>query len=214
MKCILASIHNLIDDGKTAMGLIIDAAAEMLPDAQAYARIQEAWALLHLDQVEDAIGSLDKARDISFKSGEETHIGWIHFVEGLIARHRHEYPSALFSLETALEIFERTQALAYTNMTLIPLVEIEIENYAFDTSDKKVKLSGPWMQKLMEHISQRDLPGVTAQAHLLEAKFRFKQGRASDSKKLVKKALKISEKTDNPYLVNYAETILPELSTT
>jgi tetratricopeptide (TPR) repeat protein len=212
MKCIIASLYNLVGDGKTAMSLIIDAAAEMLPDAQGYARLQEAWALLHLDQLEDAFESLEKAREISLKGGEETHIGLIHFVEGLIEKHKHDYPSALFSLERALEIFERTQSLSYTNMTLLPLVDIEIETYAFDKADKKTKTSGPWMQKLIEHIEQRDMLGVTAQAYLLEAKFRFKQGRSGDSKKLVKKAMKISEKTDNPYLKDMAEQVLPELS--
>ena len=211
MKCIVASLHNLIGDGKTAMSLIIDAAAEMLPGAQGYARLQETWALLHLDQVEDAIESLDKAREISLKGGEETGIGLIHFVEGLIAKHKHEYPSALFSFERALEIFERTHLLAYTNMTLHHLVDIEIETYAYDKADKKAKLSGSWMQKLMERIAQRNMPGLTAQTYLLEARFRFKQGRAGDSQKLVKKALKISEKTDNPYLKNLAESLLPEL---
>jgi tetratricopeptide (TPR) repeat protein len=211
MKCILASIYNQISDGKTAMSLIIDAAADMMPISQAYARIQEAWALLHLGQSEEAVKSLDKARVITPQTSDENLLGLIHFVEGLIAKQRNEYPSALFSLERALEIFERTQSLAYTNMTLLPMADIEIETYAFDSSDNKAKLSGPRMQNLIEHITQRDLPGITAQARILEAKFRFKQGRLGDSKKLVKKALKISERTDNPYLKDLAESLLPEI---
>ena len=211
MKCVLASLYNQIRDGKTAMKLVIDAAAEMLPGAKGYARLQEAWALLHLDQVEDSITSLDKAREISLKGGEESGLGLIHFVEGLIEKHNHEYPSAFFSFERALEIFERTQSLSYFNLALLGMVDVEIETYEYDKADKKSKLSGPWMQKLLDHIAQRDMPGIAAQSSLLEAKFRFKQGRSDDSKKYVKKALQISEKSDNPYLKDLAESLLPEL---
>ncbi|MFW9851065.1 MAG: hypothetical protein ACFFF4_18215 [Candidatus Thorarchaeota archaeon] len=210
LKCVvLALLYNQIGDGETAMSFVADGMSDILPSTVVYAKLQEAWALINRDQVEDASRSLDQARELSLKSNDEKALGLVYFTEGLADITLHEYPSAKYSLEKALEIFERTQSLAYTNMTLIRLVDVEIEVCAYDN---KAKSSGPWMQKLMEHIVQRDMPGIRALTLLLEAKFRFKQGNLGDAKKLVKKALKISEKTDNPYIKHFAEKSLPELT--
>ena len=50
-----------------------------------------------------------------------------------------------------------------------------------------------------------------AQAMLLKANFRFKQGRTTEAKKILKKVLKTSKTTGMTYLKKMAESLLPEL---
>jgi len=121
---------------------------------------------------------------------------------------RYEFPSAKFELEQAHSCFG---SFPTTNPTLIHLTDVEIEMFSYGKENTNAEVSGPWMQRLMEQVQEKDLPGIEAQALLLKAKFRFKQGRASDAKKLVKKVLKASKTSGMTYLKSMAESLLPEL---
>jgi hypothetical protein len=67
------------------------------------------------------------------------------------------------------------------------------------------------MRKLLDHIEEKDLPGTAAHAKLLLAKFRFKQGRIQESKKLVEEVFELSEKTEMHYLKDKAKLLVPDL---
>jgi len=119
--------------------------------------------------------------------------------------------TSMFFLKKALDIYERSQGLAYIHFTLIEMVDVEIEMAAPKKEGESQEVSGPWMTKLFDHIAERDLPGTAAQAKLLLAKFRFKQGRVKESRKLVDDVLKISERTSMHYLKDKAEILVPDL---
>jgi hypothetical protein len=165
-------------------------------------------ALLNLDRIDEAAQSLDLARDWALKSGSDSILGTINFLEGLIHKSRSELPSAEFELEKAHSSF---RSFPGTNQTLIHLTDVEIEMFSYEKEGTKADVSGPWMQALMEQVQEKDLPGIEAQAMLFKAKFRFKQGRANEAKKLFKEVLKTSKTSGMNYLRKMAESLLPEL---
>jgi predicted negative regulator of RcsB-dependent stress response len=129
----------------------------------------------------------------------------------MMHKRRGELPSAKYELEQAHSSF---RSFPGTNQTLIHLTHIEIEMFSYEKEGAKADVSGPWMQALMEQVEQKDIPGIAAQAMLIQAKFRFKQGRTDEAKKIFKKVLKTSKTSGMNYLKKMAESLLPELLVT
>jgi hypothetical protein len=94
---------------------------------------------------------------------------------------------------------------------LVEIVDAEIEVVTSKKDSAGLEVSGPWMRKLLDHVEEKDLPGTAAHTKLLLAKFRFKQGRVEESKKLLEKVLDISEKTGMYYLKDKAKLLVPDL---
>ncbi len=211
MKCVLAHLYNLKGNGKTALQLTIEGKKDMASSAISLAQTQEVWALMNLNRFDKATNILDELRESSLKTAEEAGVGQIHFLEGLMEKRRHEYSSALLSFEEALGIFERLRGLIWINPTLVQLTDVEINAYPCSEKSVKTKLSGPWMQKLMKQVEERELPGFAMQALLLQAKFAFRQGRIVQSKKMIKRVLKAAETSSMMYLREMAESLVPEL---
>ncbi|MFX1484496.1 MAG: tetratricopeptide repeat protein [Promethearchaeota archaeon] len=210
IRCLIASIYNQKGDGKMALKYIHESRNDyggIVP----FCQIHGTWAYLLLDKIDEARRCLEKAHASSLKSGDETFLAYIHFLEGLLAKKEGDLSSAIFSFRNALEVYERCQAITYTNFVLLEIVDSEIDLISPKKASAELEVSGPWMRKLLDHIEEKDLPGTTAQARLLLAKFRFKQGRVKESKKLVEQVLDISEKTGMHYLKNKAELLVPDL---
>jgi len=213
LASIIALLYNMMRDGARALELIATTQQEMTTDFIPMAFIQEAWALVNLDKINDAETSLSKAKELVLKRDDEVHLGLTYFVEGLIEKARGEFASASYSLDNALGIFERYYSQAYHNMTLIHLTDIEVESFPYSTKNEKLDYSGPWMRKLLDLVAKKSLPGIEAQSKLLRAKFLFKQGQFTQSNKLVKEVLKTSKSSSMHYLENLSKLMLPELST-
>jgi len=96
-------------------------------------------------------------------------------------------------------------------MVLLRLADVEVETFPYDRGHVNSNFSGPWMKKVITYAEKRDLPGIAAQATLLQSKFLFKKGQVAQSRKLLKQVLKISEKSGMPYLKEMAEIMLPDL---
>jgi len=210
-KSVIAYSYNQKGDAKHALELILDCMDDLISVGYPFALIQEAWALLNLGRNEEASNKLDKARELSLKSGGETKLGLVYFVEGLIALHRREFKNSSFALEKALDIFERYNSTSSINMALLRLADVEVETFPYDSGQVKSNFSGPWMKKVITHAEKRDLPGIAAQATLLQSRFLFKKGQVAQSRKLLKQVLKISEKSGMTYLKEMAEVMLPDL---
>jgi tetratricopeptide (TPR) repeat protein len=211
MRLVIASIYNQKGDGKTALKSIRESRNDYGKGAEVLCQIQETWANLLLDKIDAASQCLEKARASSLKSGDETYLAYIHSLEGLLAKKQDALSSAVFSFENALEVFERFQTVTFFNIALLEMVDTEIDLIAPKKDSAGLEVSGPWMRKLLDYVEEKDLPGTAAQATLLLAKFRFKQGRVKESKKLVKQVLDISKKTGMHYLKNKAELLVPDL---
>jgi tetratricopeptide (TPR) repeat protein len=211
MRLVIAFIYNQKGDGKTALKFMHESRHEYTKGAEAMYNVQETWAYLLLDKIDEASQCLEKARASSLKSGDETYLAYIHFLEGLLAKKQGDLTNAIFSLKNALEIYERSQFLVFIHCALTEIVDAEIDLISPKKESASLEVSGPWMRKLLDHIEEKDLPGTAAQAKLLLAKFRFKQGRVKESRKLVEQVLDISEKTGMHYLKEKAELLFPGL---
>ncbi len=211
MRCVIASIYNQKGDGKTALKLIHESRHDYGKEAKVVCQIQGAWAYLLLDKIDEARRCLEKARAYSLKSGNEVYLANIHFLEGLLATKQGDLSSAVFSFGNAFEVYERFQSIAYINFTLLELVNTEIDLITPKKNSASLEVSGPWMNKIFDHIHEKDLPGTATQAKLLLAKFRFKQGRIDESRKLVNEVFEVSEKTGMHYLKDKAELFVPDL---
>jgi tetratricopeptide (TPR) repeat protein len=207
-KCHIARQYNQMLDGARALEITTDVLEGYQSPSPWFPYIQETWALINLDRLDEAAQSLDLTRNKAPRIGSDWAIGIIHFLDGLLHKKKSEFPSAKFELEQAHSIFG---SFPSTNWTLIELTHIEIEMFSYGRNAAKADVSGPWMQALMEQVGQKELPGIAAQADLLKAKFRFKQGRSSEAKKLVKKVLKTSKTSGMNYLRKMTESLLPEL---
>ena len=211
LRLVIAFIYNQKGDGKTALKLLRESRNDFGKGAEVFYQVEGTWAYLLLDKIDVASQCLEKARASSLKFGEEAYIAHIHFLEGLLAKKQRDLSAAVFSFRNALEVYERIQTLVHIHYALIEMVDAEIELISPEKEGAMLEVSGPWMRKLLNHIEERDLPGTAAQAKLLLAKLRFKQGRVKESRKLVDEVLKISEKTGMHYLKDKAELLVPDL---
>jgi len=211
MRLVIASIYNQKGDGKTALKLIRESQHEYGKEADVICQTQGTWAYLLLDKIDEANQCLEKARASSLNSGNETYLAHIHFLEGLLAKKQGDLSSAVFSFGNALEVYERSQVLASIHFVLTEIVDAEIELTSSKKDSARLEVSGPWMRKLLDYVEEKDLPGTAAQANLLLAKFKFKQGRIKESRKLVEQVLDISEKTGMHYLKDKAGLLVPDL---
>jgi len=208
---LIAQLYNMMGDGARALELITNTRQEIDRGNILFTLIHEAWALVNLDRIDEAEKSITKARELVLKSDDEVRLGLTYFVEGLIEKSRHEFASASYTLENALDIFERYYSQAFVNITLIHLTDIEIESFSYETTNEKPESSGPWMKKLLDLVAKRNFPGIDAQSKLLRAKFLFKQAQFTQSKKLIKEVLKTSKFPGLQYLENIVKLMLPEL---
>jgi tetratricopeptide (TPR) repeat protein len=200
--------YNQMQNGVRALEIVNDVLEGYLTPSPWFPYVQQTLALLNLDRIAEAAQSLDLARDWAPKSGSDWALGTIHFLEGLMHKGLGEFSSAKFELEQAHSCFG---SFPGTNQTLIHLTHVEIEMFSYEKEKVKADISGPWMQALNEHVEERDIPGISAQAMLLKAKFRFKQGRIAEAEKLFKKVQKTSKTSGMSYLRKMAESLLPEL---
>jgi tetratricopeptide (TPR) repeat protein len=207
-RLLIAAQYNQMQNGSRALEIVTDVLEGYQTPTPWFPYIQQTLALLNLDRIDEAAQCLDLARDWAPKSGSDSALGTIHFLEGLIHKRHSELASAKFELEQAHSSF---RSFPGTNQTLIHLTHVEIEMFSYEKDRVNADVSGPWMQALIEQIEEKDLPGVEAQAMLLKAKFRFKQGRTDEAKKLFKKVQKISKTSGMSYLRKMAESLLPEL---
>lgn len=210
---LIALLYNMMGDGARALELITSNGYEWNTKNIAIALINEAWAMVNLSRFSDAETQISKARKYILKSDNEVRLALTYFVEGLIEKSRHNFSDASYSFDRALSIFERYYSNAFINMTLVQLTDIEIDTFPYETLNESLDLSGPWMEKLWDHVRKNNLPGIDAQFKLLKAKFLFKQGQVDQSKKLVKEVQKISKSSNMRYLEDKAKLLLPELST-
>ncbi|MGY5860257.1 MAG: tetratricopeptide repeat protein [Candidatus Thorarchaeota archaeon] len=213
LPALVAQLYNMMGDGNSALEMVTSTGQQTSRWNILMVLIQEAWAMVHLDRIDEAETSISKAKELVLKSDDEVRLGLTYFVEGVIEKYRRDFISASYTLETALRIFERYYSHAYLNMTLIHLTDIEIESFSFATQKGKLGSSGSWMDKLLDHVTKNDLPGTKAQSEILRAKFLFKQGQAGQSKKIIKGVLKTAKSPNMQYLENLIKMTIPELST-
>ncbi|MFX1369596.1 MAG: hypothetical protein ACFFAY_13445, partial [Promethearchaeota archaeon] len=144
------------------------------------------------------------------KRGLERYLGIYYMVQGIAERAAGDYDSAAFSLESALDIFERFKHPLWINHGLLVRAELEVDCYTVNPSSAGLEYSGPWLEALVDRMNSNDYPGYSAQTQLLIARLRFMQGREEEATRIIREVKRISEEHGMPYLMKKALIVLEE----
>jgi tetratricopeptide (TPR) repeat protein len=209
---VIASLYNMMGDGGRAMDLITSHRNEEQSDKHPFVLIQEAWAMVNLGNINDAEPLILKAKELILKAHDEVRLGMVYLIEGLMEKAQQDFANAMHTIEGALDIFERYHNPAYINSALIHLCDIEIETFDYEKQDKRVRLSGPWMSRLRDHVKKNKLLAIEGHLKLLRAKFLHKRAQFKQSKKLVTEVKKISKTNQEmEYLEEVAKVLIPKV---
>jgi tetratricopeptide (TPR) repeat protein len=216
LNSVIASYYNQIGNGEKALELakialtLADSARRQL----AYTRAQIAWALINLGRFDEAKAELAICHELASKSGDSLQMVWYNIVEGILDKAESNFDSAVINFKEVLKYYEEDTIPMFQNICLLNLTEIEIEMLADESLEKRTNLSGPWMERLIEHAEKNDLPGIAARALLLKAELRKRQGRTDEVRKILKEVQKTAESPSMKYLNDLAISMFPDIIVT
>ena len=218
MDSSIASLYNQAGNGEKAFQL-----AKTMVDRQAgrpairylsFSHANLAWALINLGKHNEAKTELASAHELATKSGTSGQMMWVRMVEGILDKAENSFDAAIICFEEVLKYLEDTPTSCSKNICLLNLTEIEIELLSEESLDEKLESSGPWMQNLVEHAENNDLPGIAAHALLLKAELRRKQGRIDDVRKILKEVGKTAEAPSMKHLNDMLISKFPDIIVT
>ena len=213
VNSIIASYYNQIGNGEKALELakttltLADSAARNLP----FTRAQIAWALINLGRLDEAKVELAVCKELASKSGESGYMVWYNMVEGILDKAESNFDNAVTNFKEVLKYFEENPVPVNMNICLLNLTEIEIEMHTDESLNAKNDSSGPWMQKLEEHVKKNDFPGVAAQSKILKAKLRHRQGQYDEVRKILKEVQEIAQAPSMKYLNDMLISKFPDI---
>ncbi len=169
-----------------------------------------AWGLINCGRLDEVEEYLEDSREYIMRRGLERYLGIYYMVQGIAERAAGDYDSAAFSLESALDIFERFKHPLWINHGLLVRAELEVDCFNADLSGSGLEYSGPWLEALVDRMNSNDYPGYSAQTQLLIARLRFMQGREEEATRIIRDVKRISEEQGMPYLMRKALLVLEE----
>ena len=117
----LSSLYNSIEEYESGLewGRMAEDQSKNRPFYKPRAVLSQVWSLVMLDRISEAELILDSVHESILKSGQETHMGWLYFVTGIIEYSKGDPTLAMSNIEESLKIFETHEgALRYRNMFL------------------------------------------------------------------------------------------------
>ena len=210
---IIASHYNMVGNGEKALELakVPLALADSGNRWLAYTRAQIAWALINLGRFDEAKAEIVVCHELISKSGDSLQMVWYNIVEGILDKAESNFENAVTNFKEVLKYYEEDPTPVVQNICLLNLTEIEIEMLTEETLNEKNDSSGPWMQKLEEHVTKNDLPGVAAQSKILKAKLRHRQGQYDEVRKILEEVKKTAESPSMKYLNDLVLSMFPDI---
>ncbi|MFW9847132.1 MAG: hypothetical protein ACFFD6_10310, partial [Candidatus Thorarchaeota archaeon] len=169
--------------------------------------LAQIWSLILLNQLSDAETLIDASRESILKSGDETQLAWLHFVNGMFDMEHGDYSSASNSIEQALRIYEQQDWSYETQLNfLYHLAKIEV--YACDTRD----IVSPSLAILEDKALSEDLPGVLGQVLLLKADIALMEGDDSNARRILQELRFLSKKENLLYMYPLIDRMFKKIS--
>jgi tetratricopeptide (TPR) repeat protein len=204
-------LHNMMGDGEPALAAMNSKLVGAFANpVRPMALIQAAWAEISLGRTADARANLTEATQLIYNTHDEVRLGPANMVEGLLEKSQGELMNARLELEKAADIFTRYSSLAFLSVTLLHMIDIEIEQFPFAELRRQEDLSGPWMAQMQQHVSDHDVPGFEAQLNVHRARFFSKQGRVQEAQGLLNQVLEASKSPGLAYLRSLIRHHFPE----
>ncbi|MHA1614621.1 MAG: hypothetical protein ACTSW7_00270 [Candidatus Thorarchaeota archaeon] len=126
--------------------------------------LNQIWSLILLNRVAEAQILLDTLREPILKSGDESHLAWLHFATGIFEASEGKISLALSSIEQGLRIYEQQgTGFLFELIFLYQLAKIEV--ISCDIGEAV----SPSLAILEEKAESEDLPGILGLILLLKA---------------------------------------------
>jgi tetratricopeptide (TPR) repeat protein len=210
VNSVIAFYFNVIGNGEKALEFVETAIGTIDSRRRwvSYAHAQKAWALINLGRNEEAEAEISKARISAPLAGDTAMLVLLDLIEGILDKSEKRYDNAV---QTFVRVLNTTVDPLRRSVCLLNLTEIEIEMLPKESLQANIDSSGPWMDKLNEHIGKNDYPGIAARALILKAKLCQKQGRYDEVRKLLKEVLKAAESPSMRYLKDIVVSTFPDV---
>ncbi|MFW9788062.1 MAG: hypothetical protein ACFFE1_10330 [Candidatus Thorarchaeota archaeon] len=212
----IALYYNLSGNGERAL----DFSEKSIPPDEApnrllaYARAQQAWALINLERYEEAKEVIDICHKLALKSGDSGQMIWYYIAEGLLDKAEKRFEDGLVNFQKVLDFDAEDPTPVIQNICLLNLTEIEVDMLTETALQMNRDSSGNWMTKLEEHVQKNDFPGIAAQSRILNAKLRYRQGRYDDVRKILKEVQETAETPSMRYLKDMMISKFPDVIVT
>lgn len=168
--------------------------------------LNQVWSLIALGRIAEANLLLDTVQEPIIKSGQETHLAWLHFINGLIEYNEGDFVSASSSIEEALKIYEtRDGTMMIQLLFLYHLAKIEISQSEIDTEVY------PYLALLEEKSISEDLPGIMGQTLLLKAELALFKNDDSLLRDIVQKLNSLTQEPSMEFLVPPLKLLLTRI---
>lgn len=163
------------------------------------------WSLIILDRLAEASVLLDMIREPIMKSGDETHLAWLHFVTGIYESQEGNTSMALSSIDQALRIYEsQGSGFLHELVFLYYLAKIEI------TSDDPEVVS-PSLALLEEKAESENLPGILGLALLLKGDLAVRTNDEESLREIIPQIQRLIENENLKYIESRFESLQRKL---
>jgi tetratricopeptide (TPR) repeat protein len=161
--------------------LVMDRQNEMGP----YSWFPKVELYLEQGNMREAEKALEKATKFTMELGYESALGRLYNVSASFERARGDLESAMDYVERALEIYDRASRQLRVRMSLLNLVELELELFMPTKQNRIDEFSGKWMKRLEQEVEINDIPGFEARLMLMKSELRMRQGRHDEAEQLL-----------------------------
>jgi tetratricopeptide (TPR) repeat protein len=165
--------------------------------------LNQAWSLILLGRLTEATVLIDTTRESILKSGDETHLAWLHFVTGILEMADGDLVSSASSIEEALRIYE-AQGGAYMIQLIFLHHLAKSEVYSYDTTS----IVSPSLAILEDKALTEDLPGILGQVLLLKADIAIINNDDASLRGIIQQLRPLTEKDSMQFLKPFFNSLL------
>ena len=205
---LISILYNVIGDYESGLewGCMAEDQFKSRPYLINRAVLNQVWSLILLKRLTEAQVLIETTRESVLKSGDESHLAWLHFVTGLIEAEHGNFSLAASSVEQALRIYERQGTALVTELIFLhQLARIEV---MFCTSDEIVS---PSLAILEDKAISGNLTGYLGQVLVLKGEFAIMTSNEALLREVTDQLQDISEKENLPYLKHQFERLVRNL---
>ncbi len=215
-NAILALFYNQMGNGEMALE---SAEKALAPEGApflwvAYSSAQHAWALINLGRYAEAQTALATCKKVALKSGSQLYLAWYYTVEGLLDKAEKRFENAEINFQKVLDFYKEDPVPMFENVCLLNLTEIEINLLTDASLQEDSDSSGRWMTELEEYLQKGDIPGIAAQAMILKAELRYRQGKYDDVRRILKEVQETAKAPSMRYLNDMIISKFPDVIVT
>jgi tetratricopeptide (TPR) repeat protein len=205
---LLSILYNVIGDYES--GLEWACMAEEQYKSRPYllnrAVLNQAWSLILLKRLTEAQVLIDTTRESVLKSGDESHLAWLHFVTGLIEAELGNFSLATSSVEQGLRIYERQGTALLTELIFLhQLARIEVRSCSSD------EIVSPALAILEDKAVSGNLSGYLGQVLVLKGEIAIINGDEALLREITSQLQAISEKENLLFLKPHFERLVRNL---